>query len=193
MNGVAAGAWRQLRRSSAHPVNRGGRDWAMALVAQRVDVRHVQQPGILRAMRRVASHAALRLHRSMLIHKRPARLGVALGADRILIGRGLQVVVPERAVRIVAVRCNSPAPSFTLWWNGISNCGFMSLWHWKQRVGCEAFSKLLLLSALLCTLWQLDAAHVGLGMRRTLEVGMRSRVAGQTRGIHVSWPKPWQD
>ncbi len=39
----------------------------------------------------------------VLIHKWPAVLHVALGADRVLIGRGLDVVVPEGAVNIMAV------------------------------------------------------------------------------------------
>src|ERR1700677_4387182 len=33
------------------------------------------------------------------------------------------------------------SPSFTLWWKGISNCGFTSVWHWKQSVGWEAFRR----------------------------------------------------
>ncbi len=61
--------------------------------------------GILRAVRRVAADAAFRLHRSVLEDERPARLGVALGADRVLIGGGLQVVAIERAVRHRGSRC----------------------------------------------------------------------------------------
>ena len=55
-------------------------------------------------MRSVAPQASLRLDRGMLVNERPTRLRVALGADRILIGHGFQVVVSEGAVRIVAVR-----------------------------------------------------------------------------------------
>ena len=39
----------------------------------------------------------------MLINPRPARLGVALGADRILIRGRLQIVVPKSAVGVVAI------------------------------------------------------------------------------------------
>jgi len=107
--GVAADAWCQLGRSCAHPVNCAGGDRAMALIAQRVDIRHVQQPRILRAMGCVAPQTPLRLDRGMLVNERPTRLCVTFGADRILIGRGFQVVVPEGAVRIVAVRASHEA------------------------------------------------------------------------------------
>ena len=40
--GVAADAGRYLRRSCAHRVNRTSGNWAMALVAQGIDLRHVQ-------------------------------------------------------------------------------------------------------------------------------------------------------
>ena len=39
----------------------------------------------------------------MLVCERASRLGVALGADRILIGRGFQIVFSERAMNIVTV------------------------------------------------------------------------------------------
>ena len=100
---MAAGAWRQLRRTRIHAVNRAARYGTMALVAQSVDVRHIQQPRILRSMGRVAAHAAFGLDRGMFVDKRPARLGVALGAYRVLVCCGLQVVVPERPVNIVAI------------------------------------------------------------------------------------------
>ena len=75
----------------------------MALVAQRGNRRHVQQPRILRTVRRMACHAALGPHRSMLEHERSTHIGVALGADLILVFRGLQVVCQKRAVHIVTV------------------------------------------------------------------------------------------
>src|ERR1017187_6461445 len=102
-HGVAVNAWLQLGRSGVHPVNRAGGDWAMALVAQGVDIRHIQQPGVLRTMRSVAGHAPLRLDRGVLVYERPTHLRVALGADHILVSRGPQVVVPEGAVRIMTV------------------------------------------------------------------------------------------
>ena len=54
-------------------------------------------------MRRVATQAPFRLHSCMLINEWPARLGMALGADRILIGRRLYVVVPKGAVYVMTV------------------------------------------------------------------------------------------
>jgi len=102
--GVAAGAWRQLRRSCVHPVHRAGRDRAVALVAQRVDVRHIQQSGVLRTVRRMARQATFSLDCGVLINKGSAGLRVALGANCVLISCGFQVVVSEGAVSIVAVR-----------------------------------------------------------------------------------------
>jgi len=101
--GVAAGAWCQLGRSRAHPVNRRGSDRTVALVAQRIHIGHVQEPRILRAMWSVTPKTALGLDHGMLVNKRPTCLRVALGADRILIGSGLEIVIAEGAMWIVAV------------------------------------------------------------------------------------------
>ena len=76
----------------------------MALVAQLIDIGNIHQARILRAMRSVASQASLRLYRCMLKHEWTTRLCVALGANHILICCGLQVVVAESAVWIVAIR-----------------------------------------------------------------------------------------
>jgi hypothetical protein len=151
--GVAAGAWRQLRRSCAHPVNRAGRDRAMALVAQCVDLRHVQQPRVLRTMRRVAPQAPLRLDRGVLEDEWPARLRVALGADRILIGRGLQVVVPEGAVRIVAVAALHQAFIHLVVEGHIERRLHVGV-ALKAERGLRSLEQLLL-PVLACTLWQL--------------------------------------
>ena len=64
----------------------------IALVAERGDGWHVQQAGVLGTVRSVASQTPLSLDRDVFIDERPARLGVALGADRVLVGRGLHVV-----------------------------------------------------------------------------------------------------
>src|SRR6185312_2458508 len=32
------------------------------------------------------------------------------------------------------------SPSSTLWWKGMLNCDFVSVWHWKQSFGCSTFS-----------------------------------------------------
>ena len=64
----------------------------MALVAQQGDRRHVQQPRILRSVWRVAGGAALSPDRSMLEGKWPAHIGVALGADRVLVFSGPLII-----------------------------------------------------------------------------------------------------
>jgi len=73
----------------------------------------------------VACHAPFGLDRGVLIHVGPTHLRVALGADHVLIGRGLQVVVPEGAVNVMTVVALHQA-SFTLWWKGMENAGFTS-------------------------------------------------------------------
>jgi len=68
-----------------------------------------------------------------------ARLRVALGADRILIGGRLHVVRVEGAVRVVAVAALDQAFVHPVM-ERHGKRGFTSAWHWKQRFGCEAFS-----------------------------------------------------
>ena len=51
----------------------------------------------------------LGLDRDVFIDERPARLGVALGADRVLVGRGLHVVGQEGAVHVVAIAARDQA------------------------------------------------------------------------------------
>jgi len=75
----------------------------MALVAQGIDLRHIQQARVLRTMGRVATQAALRLDRGMLEDKGSARLRVALGADHVLVGGIAQAVVPKGAVDVMAI------------------------------------------------------------------------------------------
>ena len=90
--GMAVRTSYDFRRPSSHSVNRVGSYAAVALVAERGDGRHVQQAGVLGTVRSMASHTPLGLDRDVFIDERPARLGVALGADRVLVGRGLHVV-----------------------------------------------------------------------------------------------------
>ncbi len=180
---VAAGAGSQFLRSRVHSVNRAGSDLAMALVAQCVDVRHVQQPGILRTVRSVAPYAALRLHRSVLIHKGSPGLRVALGADRVLIGCGLHVVVSKSAMNVVAI--------------GATHGAFVDLVVERHIEGCLCFGVALIAKLRLRSLQQVlllsagvhavtaRATHIGLGVRRALEVRVRSRVAAQTGLVHV--------
>ena len=84
-HGVAADARDSVRRTGIHPMDGSGRDRAVALVAQLIDIGNIHQSRILRAMRRVAAEAAFPLHCGMFKHEGSAGLGVALGADSILI------------------------------------------------------------------------------------------------------------
>ena len=181
-HGVAVNAGLQLRRSCVHPVNRAGSNWAVALVAQGVDRGHIQQPGVLRAMRSVAGQAALRLDRGVLVHEWPAVLHVALGADRILIGRGPDVVVPKGAVNIMAVAALDQA-FVHLVVEGHIECRLHIGVALIAERGLGRLEQRLLLAAV--NVVAADAADARLGMRSTFEVGMRSRMAAQARGVHL--------
>jgi hypothetical protein len=153
----------------------------VALVAQRVDRRHVQHPGVLRTMGSVATHAPLGLDRRVLENEGPAGLRMALGADRVLIGSGLQVVVPEGSMRIVAIAA--------------ADCAFvhrMVEGHIEGRllIGMALEAELGLFS-LQQMLWRLgsvdavatEATDVGLGVRGAVEVGVRASMAAEAGRI----------
>lgn len=101
--GVTGGAWRHDHRPFAYPVNRALGERIMALGAQLVYIRHIQQSSVLRAVRGVAGHTPFRLDWQMLIHERPARIGVAPGTDLILVGGGHQIVIAKGAMNVMAV------------------------------------------------------------------------------------------
>ena len=172
----------QIVRPRALPVHRAGRDPAMTLVAQCIDRGHVQQARILRAVGRVARTATLGLHRSMLVYKRPTNIGVALGADCVLVGRRFQVAVTECAVYVVAVVARNQA--------------FIDLVverHVERRlsvgVALEAERRLRSLQQLLflalMNAMAADTADVGLGVGRAVKVRVRSRVTGQALGLNL--------
>jgi hypothetical protein len=154
----------------------------MALVAQRIHIGHVQEARILRAMWSVARQTALSLDYCMLEYKRPTSLCVALGADRILIGCGLEVVIPEGAMRIMAV--------------GTFDQSLVNLvvkWHIEVRFDiCMALkAKGRLADLEHGRLWislmhgvAADAADVGLGVRGAKEIRMSACVAAQAGGIY---------
>ena len=154
----------------------------MALVAQRIYSGHIQEPCVLRAMRSVASQTALGLDHGMLIYKRSTSLCVALGADGILIGRGLEVVVPEGAMRIVAVGALNQA-LVNLVVKGHIEGRFdigMTLEAKGRLAGLEHGS---LRSSLMHGV-AADATHVGLSVRRAEEVRMSACVAAEASGIY---------
>src|SRR5208337_2298376 len=107
--GMAVRTSNGFRRPRAHSVNRVGSYAAVALVAERVDGRHVQQAGVLGTVRSVASQTSLGLDRGVFIDERPACLGVALGTDHVLVRRGPQVVGSEGAVYVVAIAARDQA------------------------------------------------------------------------------------
>src|SRR5208337_299276 len=59
---------------------------AVTLQAQQVDLGHAQEARIRRAVRRMAAHAAFRLHRHVLIDEGSLLFGVTLVADRVASG-----------------------------------------------------------------------------------------------------------
>src|ERR1700683_2008990 len=172
-----------FRRPRAHSVNRVGSYAAVALVAERGDGRHVQQAGVLGTVRSGASQTPLGLDRDVFIDERPARLGVALGADRVLVGRGLHVVGSESAVHVVAIAARDQA--------------FVHLVverHIERRlsvgVALEAERRLRSLQQLFFFLALMNAvaantADVRLGVGRAVKVRVRSRVTGQALGVNL--------
>ena len=67
-------------------MDRAGGDRAVALVAQGIDRRHIEQPRILRTVRRVAAHTPFRLDHCVFVDKGSTCVCVAFDAYGILIG-----------------------------------------------------------------------------------------------------------
>ena len=172
-----------FRRPRAHSVNVAGSYAAVALVAERVDGRHVQQAGVLRTVGGVASQTALGLDRDVLKDERPARLSVALGADRVLVGRGLQVFGSEGAVHIVAVAAHHQAfIHFVVEGHAEGRLGVGVALEAERRLrNLEQVIFFLALMKAVAT----DAADLRLGVRRALKVWVRRRVTGQAHGVHL--------
>ncbi len=87
------------RRARSREVHR----CRMALQAERIHIAHLQQAGIRRAMRRVATGAAVRFYHGVFIDEWPSRLRVTLGADHVLVSDSSELVALERAMWIVTV------------------------------------------------------------------------------------------
>jgi hypothetical protein len=133
-------------------------------------------------MRSVASQASLSLDCGVFEDEWAARFSVALGADRILIGRGLDAVVAKSAVRIVAVRTLDQA-LIDLVVKGHIEARF------DIHVALKAESRLAGLEH--CGIRSsvmhgvaTDATHVGLGVRRADEIWMSACVASKAGGIY---------
>jgi hypothetical protein len=155
----------------------------VALQANRVHVRSIQQTRIRTTVRRVAGNAAFGLDHIVLIHKRSSRFGVALGADRILLRSRLEALAPKRSVGVVAV--------------GALDQAFLHLVmerHIELRldigVALETQLRLRDLEEMVpiragVNAVTTDAAHIRFAVTRALEVGMLSRVAAETLRVHI--------
>ena len=172
-----------FRRPRAHSVNIVGSYAAVALVAERVDGRHVQQAGVLGTVRRMASQTPLGLDRDVFKDERPARLGVALGADRVLVGRGLQVVGSEGAVHVVAIAARDQAFVHLVVERHIERRLSVGVALEAERgLGSlqQTFFFLALMNAVAA-----DTADVRLGVGRAVKVRVRCRVTGQALGVNL--------
>lgn len=76
---------------------------AVTLQTQQVDQGHAQKARIGRAVRRVATHAAFRLHWHVLVNEGALLIGVALVADGIASGSGTHLAQRRRAMHAMAV------------------------------------------------------------------------------------------
>ena len=179
---VAYDAWRSRRRPSVNPVHRACGYRAMALIAQCGDTRHIEQPGVLGSMRRVACHAAFRLDRSMLERERTTHVGVALGADHVLVSGGLEIVVPEGAVNVMAVAALDQSLVHLVVEGHAESRLHVGMALEAER-GLSSLQQGL--SSARMHAVATDASDIGLGVRRTIEVGMHTRVAALAGGVHV--------
>lgn len=179
---VTGHAWRHRRRPRIEAVPRARAQRTVALIAQRCDGRHIQQPRILRSVRRMAGQAALGLYRSMLIHERSANICVTLGADCILVCSRPQIVRSERAVYIVAIRALDQTLIHAVMNRHVELRLLVRVALVAKR-GLSGPEQVLLILALVDAVAG-GAADVGFGMRRALEVGVRACVAGKAGCVH---------
>jgi hypothetical protein len=75
----------------------------MALQAQHIDLAYSQETQVRGTMGRVATGAAFRFHRHMLIHKGSASIGMALDASRVAAGQSLGLAERGSAMNVVAI------------------------------------------------------------------------------------------
>ena len=88
---------RRLRRRVAHRQS-------VALQAQQIDLADAQQARIRRAVRSVAAHATLGLHRQVLENEWSLLLGVTLEAHLVLLRAGTELFRAETPVWVMTVR-----------------------------------------------------------------------------------------
>jgi hypothetical protein len=131
----------------------------------------------------VAGYAALGLDHRVLKNKWAGSLGMALGADGILIGSGLQLLAVEGAMRIMAVAASHKSfIHFVVEWLSesrpyvrVAGVAKLGLLHF-EKIGF-AFEGMRAMT--------IRAAYVGVAMRRALEVRVRTGVAGQTARVNL--------
>ncbi len=75
----------------------------VALQAQHIDLAYAQETRVRGTMWRMASCAAFRFYRHMLVHKRSAGIGMALHASGIAAGQSLGLAERGCAVNVVAI------------------------------------------------------------------------------------------
>ena len=180
-HGVAAGAGCKLLRSRVHSMDRVAADSAMALVAQSVDRRHVQQSRVLRAVGRVASHATFSLDYRVLEDERSTHIGMALDADHILIGSRSELRALERAVDVMAVAALDCAFQHRMVKRHIE-CALHIGVAGKAKRRLRQFQQGLLALRSVNAM-AADAAQARLGVRRAIEIRMDSSVATLTGGV----------
>jgi hypothetical protein len=114
----------------------------------------------------------------MFKNKRTPGLGVALGADGILIGSPLQLLTLESAMRIMAIAAgNQPFIHFVV--EGLGERRFYVRVAGVAKLGlCDLEQTGLAFEVMHAV--TVGAAYLGVAMRRAFEIGVRSRVAGQT-------------
>jgi len=128
----------------------------------------------------MAGQAALRLDRGMFVNEGPTCLGVALSADHVLIGSGLEIVVAEGAVWIVAIAAANRA--FVHWMvEGHVECGFLIAVAREAELGLFGLQQVLR-SFRLVNAVAAEATDVGLGVRGAIEIRVRTGMAAQAGG-----------
>lgn len=75
----------------------------VALQAEQVHLIDVQQPGIRRTMRRMATRATFRLHRDVLVDERPLLIHVAFETNRVALRQSTNLAERGCAMHVVAV------------------------------------------------------------------------------------------
>jgi len=151
------------------------------LVAQSGDSRHIQQTRVLGSVGRMASRASLHLDGCMFEHERSARLGVALGANRVLIGGGLQIVVSEGPVNVVTVAALDQA-FVHLVMEGHVEVRLDVGVALEAELGLTGLQQVLILGGM--NIVTADAAHIGLGVGCASEVLVLAFVAAQALLVH---------